>query len=95
MILLAIISEINQQLENSLCKGSDNMKGFNTGYKDYYGNPFLVGSKVEWQDRDGWYCQSEIIVKDGCKIGIDSWEGFIFVCDFDVGVNGFKVSIDK
>ena len=64
------------------------MRGFNTGYKDRLGRPFLVGSKVQWRDSEGYGCESEIIIKDGCKIGIESWEGFIFVCDF---TNDFRV----
>ncbi|KDN89942.1 hypothetical protein EF87_21110 [Bacillus amyloliquefaciens] len=59
------------------------MQGFDTGYKDRLGKSYLVGSKVSWTDSEGYPCESKIIVKNGCKIGIDSWEGFKFVCDLD------------
>lgn len=59
------------------------MNGFDTGHKDSWSKkPFLVGSKVQWIDSEGWTCTGEIIIKDGCKIGVESWEGFIFVSDF-------------
>ncbi|MCY7948015.1 hypothetical protein P8891_06270 [Bacillus atrophaeus] len=64
------------------------MQGFDTGYKDILEKPFLVGSEVSWIDSEGYPCESKIVVKNGCKIGIDSWEGFKFVCDFD---SRFKV----
>lgn len=67
------------------------MRGFDTGHKDHNGRPFLVGSRVEWIDSEGFPCRSEIVVVNGCKIGVYSWEGFIFVCDFEIGYKGFKV----
>lgn len=59
------------------------MRAFDTGHKDRSGKSFLIGSRVSWIDKEGFPCEGEIILKDGCKIGVDSWEGFIFVCDFD------------
>lgn len=63
-------------------KGGGKMNEFDTGHRDQYDKPFIVGSKVEWIDSGGYICSSEIILKDGCMIGVESWERFILVKDF-------------
>lgn len=73
------------------------MNGFDTGYCDEQGRKFLVGSKVEWKDSEGWTCRGDIILKDGCMIGVDSWEGFVLVKDFGhkYRVVDYKEQIDN
>jgi hypothetical protein len=58
------------------------MKKIDTGYKDAYDNPIFVGSKVQWIDSEGFPCEAKVVIKDS-MIGVDSWEGFILVKDFD------------
>ncbi len=59
------------------------LEGFKTGYKDWKGSEFIVGKHVEWIDKEGFPCSSELIFKDNCMIGVETWEdGFILVRDF-------------
>lgn len=56
------------------------MIGFDTGYRDAFGNPYKVGSEVSYTDSQGFTCYTTIEFKNNCRIGIETWhQGFIFV----------------
>lgn len=69
------------------------MKGFDTGHKDSNGIPYLVGCKVEWFDSETFPCSAEVVVVDGCMIGVDSNEGFVFAKDLNK--EGYRVMVDE
>ena len=67
------------------------MKGFDTGHKDCNGLPFVVGCQVEWFDSETFPCNGEVIVLDGCMIGVESHEGFVLAKDLNN--EGFCVTV--
>ncbi|WP_339193858.1 hypothetical protein MKY95_19010 [Paenibacillus sp. FSL P4-0176] len=69
------------------------MIGFDTGHKDENGKAYIVGATVEWIDDETFPCSAKIVLIDGCKIGVETHEGFVFACDLKDG--GYIVSEDE
>lgn len=68
------------------------VKGTDTGFKDYLGNPYLIGSLVEYFDSEGFTCSTELVVRDNFSIGIDGWDRRV---DIDEMSNSEKYRVIK